>query len=152
MEVVATPRRVLSFEYLLVIGGDARGSVIHRAFGRAGSIRVDGVDHVVHRNGPFQWTAEQVGIPGEVAAATRVGRLRSRVRVTWPAGTLEVRRAGLGARHDLTDADAVVGHLRHRSLLTRSLLISVPDGTPLTAVGMLVWLSVRARRAAMTHS
>ena len=151
MRVVARPSSPLTFDFRISVAGVDRGRVRHRAFGRPGTMTLDGTEYLIRRKGPFAWSAEISGVPGEVVAATRVGRLRTRTQLTWPGGALLLRRAGL-ARSDLVDGDAVVGRLRPRSVLTRTLIMDAPDSMPLPVVGMCVWLTARARRAAMTST
>jgi hypothetical protein len=152
VRVVARPASPFTFDYRISVGGVDRGRVRHRAFGRPGTMTLDGTEYDIRRNGPFAWSAQIHGVPGDVVSATRVGRLRTRTQLTWPAGALLLRRAGLGAATDLVEGDAVVGRMRPRTLFTRTLIVDAPDSIPLPAVGMCIWLAARARRAAMTST
>lgn len=144
----ARPRSLFSFAFDILDGDRPVAHVRHRLFRRLGDVVVGDTDYEVVRIGPASWAMEQRGVPGEVVTARRPTLFRTRYELQWPGGSATLVRSGLGYRMSLLDAGNKVGSIRLRNLFARTLIVDTPETMPLTAVALLVWITIRMRRAA----
>lgn len=148
MRYDARPQSLFTFAFDLVVGDRILGVVQHRLFGRRGVATVGDVEYEIVRTGPVAWALSQTGIPGAVVSAERPGLLRTRYRLTWDGGEVDLVRSGLGYRFALHRDGVEVGGVKLANLFSRRLIVDAPEDMPVSAVAMLVWLVVRMRRAA----
>ncbi len=143
---VARPRSLFTFEFGLFVDDIEIGWVRHRAFHAGGEAELNGIPATISRVAMGEWIFDQGG--PAMARIRRVGPVRIRHELSWPGGALAMTTPFFGFRTDLVSDSETVGRISQVSLMTRTLVLDVPNEVPPAAVALAVWHAVRRRRRA----